>query len=106
MTLAERLEELVRAAFSGIWVQSFEHDDAVREIADLARRRRWTLATWDIDRGFGRVQTVWLQLSRDRKPLKRHDKAQTAGVEPCPAVGSGGHYSLWGPERRCSGDLS
>src|SRR4051812_45296873 len=52
MPLAERLEELVRAAFSGIWVQSFEHEDAVREIADLARRRRWTLASWDIDRGF------------------------------------------------------
>src|SRR5438270_7818449 len=52
MTLAERLEELVRAAFSGIWVQSHEHADAVSEIAELARRRRWTLASWDIDRGF------------------------------------------------------
>src|SRR5205823_3045443 len=51
MTLSERLEELVRAAFSGIWVQSFEHDDAVREIAQFARPLRWTVATWDIDRG-------------------------------------------------------
>ena len=30
MTLSERLSEYVRAAFSGIWVQSFEHDEAVR----------------------------------------------------------------------------
>ncbi len=52
MTLAERLEELIRAAFSGIWVQSHEQADAVSEIADLARSRRWTLASWDIDRGF------------------------------------------------------
>jgi len=53
MTLSQRLEELVRAGFSGIWVQSHEHDDAVREIADLARRLRWSLMSWDIDRGMG-----------------------------------------------------
>ena len=51
MTLAERLQELVRAAFSGIYVHSFEHDDAVAEIARLCRQERWTLATWDIDNG-------------------------------------------------------
>jgi hypothetical protein len=51
MTLAERLSELVRAAFSGLYVYSFEHDDALAEIARLCRRRGWSLATWDIDRG-------------------------------------------------------
>ncbi len=51
MTLAERLSEFVRAAFTGLWVQSFEHDDAIAEIARLCRQQRWTLATWDIDRG-------------------------------------------------------
>ena len=51
MTLAERMSELVRAAFSGLYVLSFEHDDAVREIAGLCRHNGWTLATWDVDRG-------------------------------------------------------
>jgi hypothetical protein len=51
MTLAERLSEYVRACFTGIWIQSFEHDDAVIEIARLCRQQRWSLATWDIDRG-------------------------------------------------------
>jgi hypothetical protein len=32
MTLTERLGELVRAAFSGIYVRSAEHDDALAEI--------------------------------------------------------------------------
>ena len=41
----------MRAAFSGLWVQSFEHDDAVAEIARLCRQQGWTLATWDVDRG-------------------------------------------------------
>src|SRR5215831_14146508 len=51
MTLAERLSEFVRAAFTGLWVQSFEHDDAVAEIARLCRQQGWSLAAWDIDRG-------------------------------------------------------
>ena len=51
MTLAERLRELVRAAFSGIYVHSFEHQDAIAEIAGLCRQEGWSLATWDVDRG-------------------------------------------------------
>ncbi|HEV3163387.1 MAG TPA: hypothetical protein VGZ22_05060, partial [Isosphaeraceae bacterium] len=41
----------LRACFTGLWVQSFEHDDALHEIACLCRQQGWTLATWDIDRG-------------------------------------------------------
>src|SRR5947209_2336058 len=51
MTLSERLSEYVRAAFSGIWVQTHEQEDALHEIALLARQNGWTLACWDIDRG-------------------------------------------------------
>jgi ATPase family associated with various cellular activities (AAA) len=51
MTLAERLSEFVRAAFSGIYVRSHEHDDAIAEIARLCRDQGWSLATWDVDRG-------------------------------------------------------
>jgi ATPase family associated with various cellular activities (AAA) len=51
MTLVERLSEYVRAAFSGIWVQSHEQDDALNEIAQLARQNNWGLASWDIDKG-------------------------------------------------------
>jgi hypothetical protein len=55
MTLAERVRELVRAAFSGIYVQSQEHDDAIAEIARLCRDNGWSLACWDIDRGLSRA---------------------------------------------------
>jgi hypothetical protein len=51
MTLSERLSELVRAAFSGLYVVSREHDDAVAEIAALCRAEGWALACWDADRG-------------------------------------------------------
>lgn len=51
MTLTERLAELVRAAFPGIWVVSREHDEALEEIDALCRREGWSLAAWDLDRG-------------------------------------------------------
>src|SRR4051812_2376453 len=51
MTLAERLAEYVRACFTGIWIVSHEHDDALKEIASLCRRERWRLATWDLEQG-------------------------------------------------------
>ena len=51
MSLAERLAEYVRACFAGIWIQSFEHDDALAEIAQLCRSEDWQFATWDIDQG-------------------------------------------------------
>ena len=51
MTLSKRLAENVRACFAGIWIQSFEHEDALLEIARLCHSERWKMATWDIDLG-------------------------------------------------------
>ena len=51
MSLSDRLVEYVRACFTGLYVQSFEHDDALLEIAQLCRREDWQLAAWDVDRG-------------------------------------------------------
>ena len=49
--LSETLREYIAACFTGLWVQSHEHDDALLEIADLCRQENWKLATWDIDQG-------------------------------------------------------
>jgi len=51
MTLSQQLSEHVRACFSGIWIQSHEHDDAIQEIARLCHDQNWRLMTWDIDAG-------------------------------------------------------
>ena len=39
MTLTERLSEYVRAAFSGVWVHSYEHDEATHEQRQECRNR-------------------------------------------------------------------
>jgi len=62
MTLSERLAEYVRACFTGIWVESHEHQDALAEIARLCRDEDWQLATWDVDGG---LQTAGLVEATD-----------------------------------------
>ncbi|TWU09747.1 hypothetical protein [Allorhodopirellula heiligendammensis] len=51
MKLSDRLEELVKACFTGIWIESHEHDDALLEISQLCREHEWRLVSWDIDQG-------------------------------------------------------
>ena len=51
MSLTERMRELVRACFSGIWIESHEHTDAIGELARLCGEDDWQLALWDVDRG-------------------------------------------------------
>ena len=47
MSLAKRLAEYISACFSAIWIQSFEHEDALREIAQLCHEQNWRLASWE-----------------------------------------------------------
>src|SRR5690242_17706517 len=51
MSLTARLSELVRACFTGIWIVSHEHPDALTEIARLCQAESWRLATWDLEVG-------------------------------------------------------
>lgn len=52
MSLTERLSEMVRACFTGLWIESHEHEDALAEIAQLCRAENWRLASWDVEQGF------------------------------------------------------
>ncbi|HET6423251.1 MAG TPA: AAA family ATPase [Planctomycetaceae bacterium] len=52
MSLATQLAPYIRAAFSGLYVETFEPEEALREIRQLcAAEENWMVATWDIDRG-------------------------------------------------------
>ncbi len=47
MLLSPKLAEYISACFTGLWIQSHEHEDALSEIAQLCQRESWRLATWD-----------------------------------------------------------
>ena len=39
MSLTQRLQEYISACFTGLWIESHEHDDALREIGQLCREQ-------------------------------------------------------------------
>ena len=51
MSLTQRLTEYISACFTGLWIESHEHEDALREIAQMCRQQNWRLATWDVSSG-------------------------------------------------------
>ncbi len=55
MTLTQKLRELVDACFTGIWIESQEHEDAIGELGRLCHDEDWQLAVWDVDRGLHAV---------------------------------------------------
>lgn len=73
MRFVERLAEHVQACFTGIWIESHEHEDALREIAQLCSTEKWSLATWDVDRG--------LRLSG-----RKVSASDTSGADPIAAI--------------------
>ena len=46
--LIQQLTDYINAAFSGLWIQSFEPDEAEREIVSHARQQNWKVAVWDV----------------------------------------------------------
>ena len=51
MTLTEQLTDYVHAAFTGLYLETNEPDEAEREITAMPRQQDWKLACWDIARG-------------------------------------------------------
>jgi hypothetical protein len=51
MRLTDQLTDYVNAAFTGIWIKTFEPDEAEREILQRARSEKWKVAAWDIADG-------------------------------------------------------
>ena len=83
MTLSERVSEYVRACFTGIWIESHEHEDALTEIAKLCREQDWQLATWDIEQGL-QVRGSGSTLTAGQDPL-----AAIRALPAMPAVDAG-----------------
>ena len=69
MKLTERLVELVRACFTGLWVESIEHEDALLEISRMCRENQWRLLQWDIDSGLRFTSGENLETDQGTDPL-------------------------------------
>jgi ATP-dependent 26S proteasome regulatory subunit len=51
VSLIDELKDYINAAFTGLWVQTHEPDEAERDITRHAAQSKWKLAIWDIAHG-------------------------------------------------------
>lgn len=51
MTLSEQLRDYINAAFSGLWIETFEPQQAEEEVEQLCQEEHWDFARWDIAAG-------------------------------------------------------
>ena len=51
MSLIQQLTDYINAAFSGLWIQTLEPDEAEKELVEHGQQAGWTVAVWDIARG-------------------------------------------------------
>lgn len=73
MTLCARLTEYVSACFTGLWIESHEHDDALQEIVQMCRQQNWRLAVWDMAQGL-------------RLPGQNDTPSDAGGSDPLAAI--------------------
>ena len=73
MSLAERLTELVRACFTGLWVRSGEHDDAVGRSPGSARSRG---GPWPP----GTSTAAWRRPARTKSPARGRPAGRHPGA--------------------------
>ena len=69
MKLTEQLTDYINAAFTGIYINSAEPDEAEREIVQHAQEQNWRLAIWDIARGLRLPGTISSPEPRAGDPL-------------------------------------
>ena len=80
MSLAQQLSEYISACFTGLWINSHEHDDALAEIAKLCREQNWKLAVWDIASGLQIPGQNSHRRRRRQRPAGRHPLDQRPGL--------------------------
>jgi len=49
--LTNNLRNYIEVAFAGIWIETFEPDEAIKEIDTLCRNENWNYVVWDIEQG-------------------------------------------------------
>jgi len=84
-TLKQALEQYVSACFSGLWVETYEPDEAIREIRELCTQRKWQMAVWDVNHGLNRTTNETVETALDAvnaAPLLAGGKKDENDEEP------------------------
>ena len=64
MPLADRLTEYIAACFTGLWIESHEHEDALRELARMCHDENFMD---DLKNSYPEVNAAYKKLQRVKK---------------------------------------
>ena len=51
----ENLKNHISACFSGIWLETFEPEEAIRELKELCKEESWQNSVWDVGQGLSEL---------------------------------------------------
>ena len=65
MNFEQEIRDHIAACFAGLWIESHEHSEVVKQLADICRANDWQLSTWDVCNGLSNptIQTASNELS-------------------------------------------
>lgn len=108
LTFGQRVVEAMAAAYGGIWVHSYEHEDAIKTIRDVCGRQGWPVLEFDYARGLI-TEDSDSQLNSQTTPnlmqaisalrQAKDDKTRTV------LVVRNAHLGLFGPDGRITNPL-
>jgi len=80
-TLKQTMEQYIHACFSGLWVETHEPDEAIREIKELCTGRGWDIAVWNVNEGLSTTP-----VNQVENPLDAIAAAPRLGSEEMPKI--------------------
>src|SRR5437870_2238903 len=76
-----KLLDYIRACFTGLWLQTYEPEEAEREITQLAKEQNWILVRWDIAQGWAVADQPSTEPGDPSAPLKVMNRFATTGTD-------------------------
>jgi hypothetical protein len=103
-SLTARIQELVSACFTGIWLETCEPEEACREISSLCQTQSWRLASWDCDVGL-KIHGHDLSTQHDN-PAPKLVETLADTTDPLAVIRSAGQLSQGADTTPpCGGDI-
>ncbi|QEG24780.1 AAA family ATPase [Mariniblastus fucicola] len=85
-TLSEELHDHISACFTGLWIHSHEHAEAIAETGRLCRDNDWNFFTWDVANGMMASGTTPLNSESRTDPLAAIRAFTSDGSTEMPSI--------------------
>ncbi len=103
MRLKQATKEAIGAGFAGIWINSYEHEDAITAVALACKDQGWTVLTWDPERGVRSPENEGDEGDGNGNPMEailRLRAVNTQNKTRAVMIMRQLTHNIWGPDMR------